>query len=965
MQYKTKKILTISSAVVGVSAVLATGIGLYFSIPASVRIPEKNLFVVRSNVKQDTTGYKYDYSNSYGTALTGSPTTLIGSELIHLKTEGEFSIKKDASGKETIEPSYQSYQFGLANAAVLVFESKTKKGDKFELVFDSDAVDDNPKSQLQPNNTQTVVDRDSSDPKSINNKKIFLKLLSTGAMSKKVDKPESIQTNDILSTGDYIITKLGFTVNTEARWVDSQGQPTKYNLDPRDFWYSFMRSKLTDKDYRRSNGGSQDLDSYFVDKTSTTTRFQENDRFSNEYLFNFFDLDSTKLYNESDAIQKVKINGQDKEMFTFSSLTPTKPINGFLSVFENLLANNLLFIAAPSQYIKELAANDNLNKNLGDKNLEIKDKAKEFGTYTYGQTRESTLYASPYIPTSAIENREVYEFNHHFANQQMVDEVEGTIEVRDPNTNKKVRPVEKVIFEYTGGIDTSTFNSQLLSSYLKGNVSQIAYATLTPDQRIKIFGTSGDQATMMAEAEKNGLQYVKTNNLSSLVQRTLVQSNPTNAVKSLDEYTFNDKYSQLVFGMSRQELQSGQKTTTDAFFVNDGFEFRTLIQASINWDAYIKQVYQHQRVLWLNGAAQNAQFSNSTKDEKNPTPLDNYEEVNTLQFIDNTNTKNGLKLESVTPEEMRKHTSANKDDNKKALQSPKFSKIQENVKKLLDKVYAQNKWRDNEKIEWEVVYPYADQQTLAVTIMQDVVNMINSLDERLNAKLFVPKNAEEMLNKIARNTGVSDFNGWGYDYEGIGSYFAAFSNGTGVTILNAFAIFSEDTTKIKDAKEKQRIEFLQSSFPEFTKMSKFIKEKVDQELKDLEKSMKKATGAFKDLYVENWKNVTNAQNQEIDEYFKSKTNGQYKISVHLSKLLREYEEYKPTSSNGQADQGMKADNWAKLIKETNAIKGVSTDPDNSIADPSINGLNLYLREYVIPITKKGVQYFQDYRIEKE
>ena len=129
--------------------------------------------------------------------------------------------------------------------------------------------------------------------------------------------------------------------------------------------------------------------------------------------------------------------------------------------------------------------------------------------------------------------------------------------------------------------------------------------------------------------------------------------------------------------------------------------------------------------------------------------------------------------------------------------------------------------------------------------------------------------------------------------------------------------------------------------------------------------MKKANGAFSELYVENWKNVTNAQNQEIDEHFKSKTDGKYKISVHLSKLLREYEEYKPTSSNGQADQGMKADNWAKLIKETNAIKGVSTDPDNSIADPSINGLNLYLREYVIPITKKGVQYFQDYRIEKE
>lgn len=958
MQTKNKKILQISAAVLGVSAVVSVGVGLYFSIPASTRITDKNLFVVRSNVKQDTSGYKYDYSNSYGTALTGSSSTLIGSELIHLKTEGRFEIKKDSNGKEVIVPSYQSFQFGLANAAVLVFENKSKADDKFELVFDSDDVDEN--INVPAGNTQTVITRDSKNKKSINNKDIFLKLLEKGALTQKVSSVDQLETTNISENGNYVITKLGFTVNEEAKWVDSQGKETKYNLDPRDFWYSFMRSKMNDKDFRRSNGGSKDLDSYFIDKTSATTRFQENDRFSNEYLFSFFDLDSTKLYEEKDAIQKVKINGKEREMFTFTSLKPKQAINGFLSVFENLLANNLLFIAAPSQYIKELAANDFLNKNLGEKKLEIDKLARQFGVYTYGQNRESTLYASPYIPTSAVENREVYEFNHFYANQKMVDEVEGKIEVKDPNTKKVVRPLEKIIFEYTGGIDTSTFNSQLLSSYLKGNVSQVAYATLTPDQRIKIFGTSGDEQKMLEEAEKNGLQYVKSNNLSSLVQRTLVQSNPTNAVNSLDEYTFNDQYAQLVFGMTRQDLKAGNKSTTDAFFVNEGFEFRTLIQASINWDAYIKQAYQHQRVLWLSGAAQNAQFSNSTKNDAKPTPIDNYEEVNTLQFIDKTTNKSNPTLVSVTPEQMKKHTSDNKDDNKKALQSPQFEKIKANIKILLDDFYQKNNWKANEKIEWEVVYPYADQQTLIVTIMQDIVDMINSLDDRLNAKLFVPKNAEEMLNKISRNTGVSDFNGWGYDYEGIGSYFAAFSNGTGVTILNAFSIFSDDITQIQNNDEKTRIQFLQTNFPEFTKLSKFIKEKVNKELKDLETSMNKTSGAFKDLYVENWKKVTNAQNQDIDGFFKSKTDDKYKISVHLSKLLREYEEYKPTSGG----EVMKVENWVKLIKETNSIKGVSTDPDNSIADPNINGLNLYLREYVIPVTKKGVQYFQDYRVEK-
>ena len=164
MQTKNKKILQISSAVLGVSAVLSLGVGLYFSIPASSRITDKNLFVVRSNVKQDTSGYKYDYSNSYGTALTGSTSTLIGSELIHLKTEGRFEIKKDSSGKEVIIPSHQSFQFGLANAAVLVFEDKTKAGSQFELVFDSDDVD--PNIDVPANNTQSVIARDSKNKKS-------------------------------------------------------------------------------------------------------------------------------------------------------------------------------------------------------------------------------------------------------------------------------------------------------------------------------------------------------------------------------------------------------------------------------------------------------------------------------------------------------------------------------------------------------------------------------------------------------------------------------------------------------------------------------------------------------------------------------------------------------------------------------------------------------------------------------
>ena len=366
-----------------------------------------------------------------------------------------------------------------------------------------------------------------------------------------------------------------------------------------DIWYSFMRTKLFDRDFRRTNGGSKDLDEYFIKKARTATLFQENGRFSNEYLFGFFDLDVTKLYERESAIQQATINGQIRQMFTFSALDSTVPTNGFLAAVQKLLTNNLLFSAAPSQFIKELAANEQLNQNLGpNKDLEISGKARQFGIYTYGQSRKDVLYASPYIPVSVVEDREIFNYNPYFANQTVVNEIAGQIKKTDPNTNRPIRPVKQIIFEYSGGIDTSTFNAQLFNSYLKGNVSQIAYADLTIEQRIKLFGNDqGSLEEIQQRAFDNGLQYTKVNNISTFVQRTLVQSNPTNDVSTVDAYGFNDLYSQIVFGMDRNGLKAGTNTTTDNFFVGDGFEFRLLIQAAINWDAYVRQGYQNQQVL--------------------------------------------------------------------------------------------------------------------------------------------------------------------------------------------------------------------------------------------------------------------------------------------------------------------------------------------------------------------------------
>ena len=951
MNYKTKKVLIVSSSGLIAATAAIAGLSIYFSTPAVVRIPEKDLYLIRLNSKPDASGYKYDVSYSSGPNSSLSITSLVTNELIHMKSEGKLIIESQPGGPDKITPSYQSFEFGLADAAVAVLQNKNNPNDKIELVFDSDEADF---PVVPANNQETVLVKNSTNKHSINNQDIFLNLLATGAITKNVSAVENLNKTDINKNGDYILVKLGFTVRENVPWVDHNGQPTKYMLQAEDIWYSFMRSKLFDRDFRRSNGGSKKLDDHFIETTKTATLFQDNGRFTNEYLFGFFDLDVTKLYERESAIQKVSVNGKSREMFTFSALNEKVATNGFLSAVQKLLSNSLLFSAAPSAFIKELAKNDQLNKNLGkNKDLEISGKAREFGTYTYGQTRKDVLYASPYVPVSAIENREVFNYNPHFANQAVVAEIEGQIKKTDPNTKRPIRPVKQIIFEYSGGIDTSTFNSQLLSSYLKGNVSQIAYADLTIDQRMKLFGN--DQGSLEEIEERalfNGLQYTKVNNITTFVQRTLVQSNPTNDVKTVDAYGFNDLYSQIVFGMDRNGLKAGTSTTTENFFVGDGFEFRLLIQAAINWDAYVKQGYQNQRVFWINGAAQHAQFSSAAPQK----PIEFYEEVNTLEFIDRIN-PNNKKLVQITPKEMQEHTVQNSNNDIESLKSPKFAQIQQNLKNLLDKIYAEKNWQPEQKIEWEIVYGWGDADIVRTTIMQKIVDIISSLDPRLKPKLIIPKTLEEMINKIASNTGVSDFNGWGYDYEGIGSYIAAFASGIGVSLMNAFDIFSQ-------AQPPAARPELFNWFPQFRKLARFVKEEVKAELDQLKKEIQTTSTydeqEFNKLYVDQWSKLTNTDNQEIDEFFKKRSNGKYKITTHLAKLFRKYEDYEDPMNNNQK---MSAENWVNLIREFNSLRGVSMDLDNSISDPNINNLSLFLREYIVPASHQGILFLQDFRIQ--
>ena len=84
MRYKTKKRLLISTASFMVLTGTIAGLSIYFNTPNAMRIPEKDLYVVRLNSKPDTNGYKYDTSYNSGPNSSLSVNSLVTNELIHM-----------------------------------------------------------------------------------------------------------------------------------------------------------------------------------------------------------------------------------------------------------------------------------------------------------------------------------------------------------------------------------------------------------------------------------------------------------------------------------------------------------------------------------------------------------------------------------------------------------------------------------------------------------------------------------------------------------------------------------------------------------------------------------------------------------------------------------------------------------------------------------------------------------------
>ena len=976
MKPKLKKYLIIGSSILIPVSLISLGTGLYFNSSNLERISQKGIYNIKINEPLNNEGYKFDLSYSYGSVSnTSKNSLLLINELLHLKSEGDF--KYDQINDVVIQPSYESYKFSLIDSIVLTFVKagtsmqELKNADPnnsdlfFQLVFDSD--DDSITPQFNPsNNNDFVLTKTSNDPRSINNPNVFGKILSSGYLSQKINLDDQ-NLNIDTTQHNFMMVNLGVTFSDNAYWVDSNGNKTKYNIRPEDMFYSIKRTLLFDRKYRQSHGGSKELDSYFIEKTQTTKLFGENQKFPNEYLFEFFGIKKDYLYDETKAIQSLLGNPNKKSyVFTFNifnnnQVTDNSFVYSNYEIINKYLINSLTFSLCPSQYIKEkFADNQNVNQT---KVGTIEGEARKYGIYTYGQNREDVLYASYYIPVSSSGGREVYQYNKYHPDLEWVNNVENGFE-KDGKTYKNLNTV---ILEYAGGIDSSTFNNQTFNAFLSGTVSEMDYSLISDAQKQQLYGNDfNNKEVLIANSEANGLRATKNINISKLNTRTVWQAFPTDNL----QYTFNDVYAKLVYGSSIDELNNGSAIISNTFFGGVGLEFRNLIQASINWNQYIQTAYSGVRDAWLSGAAQDAKFSSTNPNSLKPADF-NELGINDLFYLDEKGQQ-----QTVTLKEMKTHsgkTGAELDaeygpgtsnDMQLALsKSPQYSQIQKAMKALLDKFYQKNNLSNNDLIEWEIPYSFADQDETKCKATEYIVeNVINGLDPRIKATFFKPTSRNDMLNSISQRRGAYNANLWSYDYEGIGSYIAAFfSEGSGTNLMGAIAIFAKDPTSTNDKLflnrlSKDEIKSLQTQYPLFTELAKFIATNINKEF---------GSNASEDVKVENWDLITNKDMNHIVSFFNDATKNPNNVKPIdlIPVLLKEFETESSWEKNTSLSEEGKGNMWTKLIKEMNSIKGVSIDTETSIDKLTNVNYVLYLKEYQIPISKYGINLFSNYQYE--
>lgn len=836
--------------------------------------------IVRSGINASYIPKEFDRdkSNGYG-AWQARHEDSLASLLIRKKTYNkpelvrEFDQKTNKIVTKIKQPSFWKYKLEHAAKIILIVDGQPKE-------YDSDDAQLLQKPDADGYYHEAVIKGESTNAKSINSK----------------------QFADDLAKA----TKLQIEVRKGTKWVDAQGNVTKYDVVPEDWYISWMRTQLLGKAQRKNAAKDTSVDTEALDTalreiaSKNSSYYGKDYRYPNAYLFGLYgveikDLNDKSKFLEGDKITFNKIQSQEKAFFEL--------------LLENLTSSQE-FSAAPSQYIAEVSKQKQIpalesysEKQLSSesfekiKNIPTDNILSQAGVYWYGFNSKNLLYASPFIYKGYNRDtqEETYEKNPHYVDQEWV---------KDPTT------IEKQVLRYFGAeAKVDQLKEVLYDDYLKGRIARLAW-TMVPDKQ---------KTSIIQNPQKYGVQYNQSLNKSSLQLEQVFDLTPTVALPNefsegvkfdtnnkdhlktiVDQLTYNDNFAKLLYGKTKEDIvkDAVKGADTQHFYTGKGYVFRSLLSRAINFQHVASFITEGKSKMYVAAMAPDAKIggSDQTTTATKKSMRDAYEDINTTTFVKSDLTKSTAK----TPEDYRKIVTTSGSELEK-LKSPHFAEIKAEIKKLLDDAGI----TEGQKVEWQLTFRWVNWTPAKMqTIYEQLPLLFKELDPRLEFKAVKYDKAQVGLFWAQHLQGRSPFTigGWGYDTDSAGSGFDGIINLTQSGPV--LAILSQGTDTNKEAFKK--------AFPKLFALSeafnKFIKDELDKKsftlTVDHEKwhelsfgDLDKLAHHLREYKLEGGKLVPNTQIKETDADFGTITSRFFnthlreKTNDEIIELTKEFSDY--------------------------------------------------------------------------
>ncbi|MDQ0514286.1 hypothetical protein J2Z62_000724 [Mycoplasmoides fastidiosum] len=866
------------------SLVTAVSTSLVLAACSSTTAPyTRNEFLTKNNVSATDIrldAFRHDYT------LQATAKTELSNSLAAPLIEYEYSGKTELNGQGEVQNNnYTRYRIRLSLAKAVYVTQKDNPA--VPLVFDNDNVTEN-----------LEVD----DP------------LFTGVKVLRSNDNRSVN-SDAFNAALKKATKVQFTLKDNIYWANAQGEKTKYQLVPEDFFVKYARTALQDQDYRHAQGGSVAADQFAVAKTyhnklKADNRFSVQSNYSNEYLIKLFDIDSEKLRHENTFITPVNVGGVEQKAITFDGVSgATQP--DFVNFFAKALFNANYFTPAPSQFIAE-----NMAKNPKD----VTGLAAQVGYYWYGADFKDMLYVGPYYVTRSDTQFESYEMNPQFYDQTWV---------------KAADSVRRVVVQ-NDTTDPLVFRQSEFEEYRQGNVARINFANLDDQQRATV---------LTSKTNEFNLNYEKVPDYNStgrglLAWKPIVYSDPANPLTTTTPYAFNDAFSLLMYGVNKKDLEAG-KQDVNYYWTGDGYIFRSLLSQAFNYYAFNNTI-NTDTSFWGSVARPDGLIEGSDQATSPKKRLSQFENQYSFFFYGGAN--NQTRFERTLKQDQERFV--NSQQNREAgIQAANFDLLKAEMQRLLNKFYGagglgESLKNDPENKQVKLIFYDRFQNTPAVrrAATESALTALKALDPE-QKRIDVSQEAATSVNEPIVRLGKApySYSGWHYDVDSYAGFlqFFLYANRDYSLFTALFSFDPADdtsttpkTNQAQSASQANVVRF--KNFPEFSKFAKAFKESKTV-FPDIDSS--NSSQLYQKLKKANNKDWSN-----VYEVMRPEGNTEYNTVLALSKFGLEYGR---TLTNEQS---------ATLNQEITSLMGFSL---NSAAGYQLSDKPLPLlinRHYDVPVS---------------